>query len=346
MNIIALCERGLVPDSITRAGMRRLIAERLQEQTARDAPWERRAWRQRLQESPMAIETQAANVQHYEVPAAFFAMHLGPRLKYSCCLYPSGRETLGQAEEAMLDAYAERAGLRDGHRVLDLGCGWGSLSLWLAQRFPSSRIVGLSNSTGQRDFILERARAMGLYNLEVVTGNIVDFDFSPTTLDGGFDRVLSIEMFEHMRNYRLLLAKIAHWLAPEGRLFVHVFAHRVFSYPFEDRDDSDWMTRHFFRGGLMPSQDLLPSFDDDMRLERQWWLPGSHYARTAHHWLEGLDAHRRDIRRVLAPAYGRDTDRWVQRWRMFYMAVAELFGYAGGTQWGVAHYLFAPRRPA
>src|SRR5689334_4008936 len=276
MNAIDLCERGYVPDRVTRAGMRRLIADRLKDESRRRAEEHASAFVNRLRSSPIAIDTVAANEQHYEVPAEFFRLHLGPMLKYSCCLYPTGRESLAEAEEVMLRCYAERAGLRDGQRILDLGCGWGALSLWLAKRYPNSEIVGLSNSVGQRNFILSRADQVGLKNVRVVTGNIVDFDFPADGIASGFDRVISIEMLEHMRNYGLLFSKIARWLTPEGRVFVHMFAHNTLSYPFEDRDESDWMTRYFFRGGLMPSQHLFRHFQDDLQIVRQWWVGGTH----------------------------------------------------------------------
>jgi cyclopropane-fatty-acyl-phospholipid synthase len=342
MNAIELCERGLVPDFLARAGMRRLIRQRLRHERRRSSPATQAAWLTRLREAPIAIHTQSANEQHYEVPSDFFVRHLGPQLKYSCCFYPRGTESLAEAEEAMFELYAERAQLYNGQRVLDLGCGWGSLSLWLARRFPASTIVGLSNSSSQREFILDRARMLGLTNLRIVTGNVADFEF-----DERFDRVLSIEMFEHMRNYRLLLQRIGRWLAPRGLLFVHVFAHQTLSYPFEEQDESDWMTKYFFRGGLMPSRDLLSNFQDDLTLVRHWWSLGTDYARTANQWLARLDANRNEIAEVFERSYGpEEGSRWIQRWRMFYMAVAELFAYADGEEWGVGHYLFEPRRQA
>jgi cyclopropane-fatty-acyl-phospholipid synthase len=341
MNVIELCERGLVPDVLARVGMRRLLAQRLADERAGDAAGRYRALVRELRQSPVAIHTQDANAQHYEVPAEFFRLHLGPRLKYSCCLYESPSATLAQAEDAMLELYAQRAGLADGQRILDLGCGWGSLSLWLARKYPRAHIVGLSNSGGQRAFIEQRAREQGLANLRIVTANVVDHDFRPD--EARFDRVISIEMFEHMRNYAALLARIARWLAPGGQLFVHIFAHRTLAYPFEVRDGSDWMSRHFFTGGLMPSGHLLAEFQDDVRLEQQWWVDGTHYERTANDWLAGMDAERARILAVFRGAYGADAARWVQRWRMFYMAVAELFGYRDGAEWGVAHYRFARR---
>ena len=346
MTPIELCERGLVPDGVARFFMRRLMAQRLREEGAHDAEraaQRMQAWLGQLRASPIAIATQAANRPHYEVPAAFFEQHLGPRLKYSCCLYPRGDEALAQAEDAMLALYAERAQLADGMRILDLGCGWGSLSLWLAERYPRSQVVGLSNSHGQREYITRRAAGRGLANLRILTGDIVDFDFPADGISEPFDRVISIEMFEHLRNYGVLLARLARWLTDDGRLFVHIFAHRQLSYPFEVRDASDWMTQYFFEGGLMPSAGLLLNFQDDLQVQRQWWVSGTHYEKTANHWLEGMDRARDGILPVFEHAYGAQARIWVQRWRMFYMAVAELFGYAHGEEWGVAHYLLGKR---
>ncbi|HUR42227.1 MAG TPA: cyclopropane-fatty-acyl-phospholipid synthase family protein [Verrucomicrobiae bacterium] len=344
VNVIDWCERGLVPDPLARFGMRRLMAQRLRDESAGDVGARHGALVQQLRESPVAINTQDANAQHYEVPAEFFRLHLGPRLKYSCCLYGDGAETLAQAEEAMLNLYCERAGLTDGQRILDLGCGWGSLSLFLAKKFPRAQIVGLSNSNGQREFIEGRAAERGLGNVRIVTGNVVDFDFPANGVSADFDRIVSIEMFEHMRNYATLLGKVARWLRPGGQLFVHIFVHKTLAYPFEVKDGSDWMSQYFFTGGLMPSYDLLGQFQEHLKLEQQWWVDGTHYQRTSNHWLDGMDAARGEIRAVFAKAYGdAEADRWVQRWRMFYMAVAELFGYREGSEWGVGHYRFARR---
>ena len=327
--------------------MRQLMKRRLVDEASLDGELRSARFNSFLDElraSPIAINTADANQQHYEVPAEFFHRHLGPRLKYSCCLYPSGRETLAQAEEAMFALYAERAGLEDGMRMLDLGCGWGSLSLWLAQHYPSSSVTGLSNSQGQRAYIEQQAADRGLGNLRIITGDIVEFDFAHEQLAGGFDRVLSIEMFEHMKNYGLLLAKIARWLKPEGRLFVHIFVHKLLAYHFQAEGRSDWMSEYFFTGGTMPSENLLAHFQDDLRLSRQWWLSGTHYERTANHWLDGMDAAREPIMQIFRQGYGPEQAAiWFQRWRMFYMAVAELFGYDAGNEWGVGHYLFEPR---
>jgi cyclopropane-fatty-acyl-phospholipid synthase len=345
MNVVDLAERRWLPDSVVRAGMRRLMAKRLKTETRGDddaIAARQKAFIEELAASPIAIETQSANTQHYEVPAEFFKLHLGPRLKYSSCLYATGRESLPGAEVAMFAAYADRAGLADGQRILDLGCGWGSFSLWAATRFPRATIVGLSNSHGQRQYIEAEAASRGLDNVTIRTGNIVDFEFEVDDLQGGFDRIVSIEMFEHMKNYGLLFKKVANWLVSDGRVFVHVFANRHVAYHFEDRESDDWMTRYFFTGGTMPSFDLFKSFNDDLVVEKRWWVSGRHYQRTANDWLHGMDAARAQIMDVFRATYGEaDARIWFGRWRMFYMAVAELFGFDGGGEWGVAHYRFA-----
>jgi len=342
--LIDWCERGLIPDALTRYGMRALMAARLRQEGQggpEGAVGRMAALVAELRQSPIAIETAAANAQHYEVPAEFFHLHLGPRLKYSSCLYPRGDETLKEAEEAMLALAAARAELADGQRILDLGCGWGSFSLWLAERFPNAQITGISNSAGQRNFILAEAKKRGITNVSIITADIVQFDFDDLAA-AQFDRIVSIEMFEHMKNYEALLAKIARWLKPDGRLFVHIFAHLRFAYHFSDNDDSDWMTRYFFTGGLMPSQSLLLAFPKHFMIENQWWVDGRHYEKTANHWLRGMDSARAPIMKVFEATYREDALRWFNRWRMFYMAVAELFGYANGSEWGVGHYLFRP----
>lgn len=344
-SLIDWCERGYVPDALMRLGMRWLIRTRLT--GAARSPAARGAELQRLlallRRSPIAIETEAANAQHYEVPAEFFHLHLGPRLKYSCCWYGPGIEDLAAAEVAMLELYARRAQLADGQRILDLGCGWGSASLWLAERYPAAQITALSNSAGQRRFIESQARQRGLRNLRVITGNIADFDFADPA-EAGFDRILSVEMLEHLRNYGLLFAKLRSWLKADGRVFVHVFAHPTLAYRFESEGATNWMGRYFFTGGLMPSESLFLHFQDDLQVLEQWWIDGSHYARTAEDWLRRLDAVQAPVLRLFADTYGaHDAARWLQRWRMFYQAVAELFGYRHGLEWGVAHYLLAPR---
>ncbi|HRO62924.1 cyclopropane-fatty-acyl-phospholipid synthase family protein [Thermomonas sp.] len=337
--LLGLAERGLLPDAAIRAGIRRLCAQRLAEERrgGLEAQSERqRALLQQLRESPLAIETEAANAQHYELPPAFFSHCLGPRLKYSSCYYPRGDETLAEAEEAMLALYCERAGLADGQDILELGCGWGSLTLWMAERFPDARITAVSNSHGQRDHIEARCRERGFGNVRVLTRDVNTLEL-PTS---GFDRCVSVEMFEHMRNYDSLLGRIGGWLRPGGQLFVHIFVHRTLLYPFETQGEDNWMGRHFFTGGLMPAADTLLHFPQALGIRQQWLLSGRHYERTANHWLQQQDAHRDAVLAVLREAYGDAAHLWFQRWRMFWMACAELFGYAGGEEWGVAHYLF------
>ncbi len=339
MSLIDLCERGYVPDFLTRIGIRRLCAERLRDERAGDleGSYARfRACLADLRRSPLAIHTDAANAQHYEVPPAFFQLCLGKRLKYSCAYYPTGTETLDQAEEAMLTLYNQRAELADGMDILELGCGWGSFTLWMAEHFPKARITGVSNSRSQREYIEAQCRARGLDNVKILTE-----DVNKLALDGRYDRVVSIEMFEHMRNYDTLLARIASWLQPGGKLFVHIFCHRELMYPFEVNGEHDWMSKYFFTGGLMPAADTLLYFQRDLTLEEQWRINGTHYQRTSNHWLANQDRNAEPVLRVLREAYGdSDAKLWHQRWRMFWMACAELFGYAGGNEWLVAHYRF------
>lgn len=342
MNMLELAERGWLPDWLIRIGIRRLLRQRLR-QEATEQPETRSqretALRDQLLASPIAVETPAANEQHYEVPAEFFHAVLGPRLKYSCCLYLTGSESLAEAEEAMLALTCERAQLSDGLEILELGCGWGSLSLWMAEHYPRSRITAVSNSRSQREFILARAAERGLTNLTVVTADMRSFDTSER-----YDRVVSVEMFEHMRNYHLLLGRIAGWLRPHGKLFVHIFCHRQASYLFDTTGPDDWMGRHFFTGGIMPSDHLLLYFQHDLELRAHWRVSGLHYWRTCEDWLRRQDAHRSELLPVLHSGQTRQlTARLFQRWRMFFLACAELFRYRGGSEWFVSHYLFERR---
>lgn len=338
---IALAETGLVPDALVRLGIRRMLAGRLRELTPTDADASEAlpALLAELRHSPIAPAPDLANQQHYALPAAFFAQVLGPRLKYSCGLWPEGVSDLASAEERMLALTCVRARLQDGMSVLDLGCGWGSLSLWIAERFPRCRVFAVSNSKLQGEFIAARAAERGLENVGVSTADINSF-----RPEGSFDRVVSVEMFEHVRNYELLLARIATWLEPGGKLFVHLFCHRAHAYPYRVRSAGDWMARHFFSEGLMPSDDLLLHFQRDVELERRWRVGGMHYHWTCEAWLRNLDERREAVLPLLAATYGAARARlWLQRWRMFLMACSELFGHADGDEWGVSHYLFAPR---
>ncbi|MES2184233.1 MAG: cyclopropane-fatty-acyl-phospholipid synthase family protein [Pseudomonadota bacterium] len=335
-------EQGRVPDRVVRAGIRRLLKERLADIHAADtesAAALATDFFEELRQAPVALLPEKANEQHYEVPAAFFHTVLGPNRKYSSCWWPEGTRSLEEAEGHALDATCERAGLVDGQRILELGCGWGSLTLWMAWRFPRSRIMAVSNSASQRAFIEGEAARRGLANIHVVTRDMNAFD-TPER----FDRVVSVEMFEHMRNWPQLFGRVAGWLLPGGRFFMHVFVHRLVPYAFVERDASDWMSRHFFSGGMMPSDDMAARFQDDLRLLRHWRWDGTHYERTSNAWLENMDRARVSLQPVLEQAYGAaDAERWRQRWRLFFMAVAELFGYNGGQEWWVSHYLFEKR---
>lgn len=327
---IELAERGLVPLPGLRLGVRRLLSQRLRSAAVGMSTAD---FADELATSRVALETGMANVQHYEVPAEFFELVLGPNLKYSSAYWPQGTPDLAAAESRMLEISCERALLKDGQDVLELGCGWGSLTLHMARSYPKSRITAVSNSAPQRRFIESRAPS----NVRVITADMNDFD-----LGERFDRVVSIEMFEHMRNYDELLRRVGGWLRPSGRLFVHMFCHREFAYPFETTGADNWMGRYFFTGGIMPSFDLLPRFDRDLRLEEHWEVDGLHYSRTARAWRENLEDGRDEVVRVFQATYGSDAVRWYHRWRLFFLACEELFGYRGGSEWLVGHYRFAP----
>ncbi len=335
-------EQGLVPDRVVRLGIRRLLKDRLAEMHAGDAEaaeQARQAFVEAMHRAPIALVPEKANEQHYEVPAEFFTHVLGPHRKYSGCLWEDGVETLAQAEAAALRVTCERADLRDGQDILELGCGWGSLSLWMAERYRASRVTAVSNSHSQRRHIEQQAQARGLANLRVFTRDINDFDVEP----GRFDRVVSVEMFEHLRNWPQAFARVARWLKDDGRFFMHVFAHRGAPYAFEERDETDWMSRHFFSGGMMPSDDLALAFQDDLRVDKRWRWDGTHYQKTAEAWLRNQDAAREALMPLMAATYGESAEIWWQRWRLFFMSVAELFGHDGGQQWWVSHHLFAKR---
>ncbi len=347
MNITALgikaIEQGIVPDAVTRMAIRRVCRERVRESRqafgALTDP-SRAVFLESMRSGPIALVPEMANQQHYELPPEFFAAVLGPRRKYSCCFFPSDTTTLPEAEEAALALTCERADIADGQQILDLGCGWGSLTLWMAERFRYSQITAVSNSLNQRRFIEAEALSRGLTNVQVIMCDMNEFGPGAQS----FDRVVSVEMFEHMRNYDCLLQRVASWLRPGGKLFVHIFCHRSLSYPFETAGAANWMGRHFFTGGIMPSANLLSQFNRALTISQQYSWSGRHYRRTAEAWLANLDRRRDNVLPILAMAYGStDARRWLNRWRMFFLAVSELFGFADGEEWFVSHYVMEHR---
>ena len=338
---LALAEKGLIPRPLIRKGIRSLLKKRLLEQNERfgaDPERAMHAWVEQMRSGPIALVPEAANEQHYEVPPRFFELVLGKHRKYSSAYYPTATTSLDEAEAAMLALTCERAELRDGQDILELGCGWGSLTLFMAKRYPSSRITAVSNSAPQRKTIEAQAAAQGLTNLRVVTADMNTFEAPGDNSGGNFDRVVSVEMFEHMRNWEALLAKVARWLRPDGRVFMHVFAHTRFAYPFEVKSDTDWMSQHFFSGGMMPSHDMLDHLDTPFEVGERWAVSGAHYARTSEDWAKNTDRHRSEIIELFERTYGKGQGRrWLHRWRIFFLSCAELFAWEGGQEWIVSH---------
>jgi cyclopropane-fatty-acyl-phospholipid synthase len=340
----SLLERNSMPDWLLRIGIRRLLVERLQGEagpTVEEDMRRKLAIVRELAESDIAIAQEKANEQHYELPTEFFLKVLGPRRKYSSCYFETSDASLASAEDSMLRLYCQRAGLVDGMNVLDLGCGWGSLTLYIAEHYPNCKITGLSNSWTQREFIEGEARTSGYDNVTVVTADVAKV---LSVASGPFDRIFSIEMFEHMSSYEALLEKVSKWLKPDGRLFVHVFVHAKFAYRFETEGPSNWMGRYFFTGGTMLSDDLLHFFQKDVELIDRWRVDGRHYAQTSEYWLQNMDRNIVAIRPILRATYGvAHAAKWEAYWRTFFISVAELFGCNSGSEWYVSHYLFKPR---
>ena len=337
--LINLAEKGFLPDLLIRLGIKRLCGQRLSETNTLGLEAlenSHQQWIDLLTKSPVAIVPEKANEQHYEVPPQFFELVLGANLKYSSGYWSKEVFSLDESEHEMLKITCERAGLVDGQDILELGCGWGSLTCFMAQKFPNSKITAVSNSKDQRNFIQQKNDKLNLQNIKVFTADMNDF-----STDEKFDRVISIEMFEHMRNYDELLKRIDGWLKQNGKLFVHIFSHKEVAYPFEDKGDGDWMAREFFSGGQMPSHRLLMSFPDRMKIEKDWRVSGTHYEKTSLAWLRKMDTNKIEVLELFKTTYGeKDASEWFQRWRIFFMSCEVLFGFNEGSEWGVSHYLF------
>lgn len=335
--VINAIERGWVPDGLTRSLSRRLCKQRLND--LREANVATSIFAEQMRSSPVAPVPEKANEQHYELPAEFFELMLGQRLKYSCCYFESDNSTIDQAEVAALTITCQRAELADGMNILELGCGWGSLTLWMLEQFPNVTVTAVSNSRFQRELILAKAENIGARDrLNVITADMNDFE-----IEERFDRVVSCEMFEHMRNYQELLSRVSRWLEPNGKLFIHIFNHKQYIYEFQTDGASNWMGRYFFTGGIMPSFNVFDEFGQNMRVSDSWIWDGTHYEKTCNAWLELLDKRRESAMKILNQAYGKaEAARWFQRWRLFLIASAELFGFEDGNQWQVGHYLLEP----
>lgn len=334
-----LLERNYVPDQLIRSQIRRLLALRLKEETKPTQELQQQHLMhliQDLKNSPIAIETKAANEQHYELPTKFFKYVMGRNMKYSSCYWDASIKQLDEAEDIALKITCEHAELKNGFKILELGCGWGSLTMYMASQFPNAEITGISNSASQKEYIDKCCIERGLKNIRIVT-----IDMNVFTTEEKFDRVVSVEMFEHMRNYQKLLEKISNFLTPDGKLFVHIFTHKEYTYYFDIKDDNDWMSKYFFTGGIMPSDDLLFYFNDHLTVKKHWNWDGTHYQKTSNVWLENMDRHKKDIMPILKSVYGeKDQIKWWVYWRVFFMACAELWGYKNGKEWFVSHYLF------
>ena len=339
--LIELAEKGIIPDYFIRQGIVRNCENRLNNENVSNTEKvssKKQIWIEQMKESPIALVPEKANEQHYEVPPAFFENVLGKHLKYSSGYWPDGVNSLDESEESMLELSFERAQLADGDSILELGCGWGSLTCYMALKLPNSKITAVSNSKDQKEYIINRCKNQGLDNIEVITADMNDFG-----TESKYDRVVSIEMFEHMRNYKKLLSKISSWLHDGGKLFIHIFTHQSVVYPFENQGEADWMAREFFSGGMMPSHDLLLHFQDDLIIDDVWSMSGTHYEKTSLAWVNKMDANKDSIMKIFLKTYGDDAKLWFQRWRIFFMSCEKLFGYNNGSEWGVSHYRFSKR---
>jgi len=335
INPITLAENGLLPCWLIRFGIRKRLQRKL-EIEGRESAHKEAEFLKFIQNEPVAQDAEAANEQHYELPPEFFSTVLGKHLKYSCAIWEGDCPNLDEAEIQSLKQVAERAKLKNGQRILELGCGWGSFTLWAAEKFPDSKFTAVSNSRPQGNFIRTQAKSRNLGNVTVITADMNHF-----RVDRKFDRIVSIEMFEHMRNYKILMERISNWLRPDGRLFVHIFSHKKYAYSFNAEEKEEWMARYFFTGGIMPSHELLTRFNSNFQVEKSWTISGTHYQKTLEAWLKKFNQNKEKIQQLFRICYGEsEADIWMWRWRLFFLACSELFGFRNGKEWGISHYLF------
>ena len=337
---IKLTELGIIPESVLRVAIKKIIQQRLSEIpiNTEERQSKKTDFIEALRSSPIALSTNQANEQHYEVPPSFFQEIMGSYLKYSCGWFDENTTSLDTAEENMLKLYVERLGIQNHQRVLDLGCGWGSFTLFAAEKFPNSNFVAVSNSNDQIEFIKNTAKARSLENVEAIKQDMNDL-----SLEGSFDRIISVEMFEHMRNYGALLKNLGDHLLKDGKLFVHIFTHRDHPYPYEVRGPSDWMSKYFFTSGLMPSHDIFSYFEEDFVVRQSWKINGMHYAKTCNLWLQNHYKNKKTILDIFTGHYP-NPRQWFVRWQLFFLACEELFAYSEGKEWFVSHYLLTPKR--
>lgn len=338
----SLLERDLLPDFLIRMGIKYLLGVRLRQEKVGDIERQQEHlmdFVEMMRRSPIAVHTEDANQQHYEVPTEFFRLVLGKHMKYSSAYWKDGVGDLDRAEEDMLALTCERAELRDGHRILELGCGWGSLSLFMAAKYTNSRITVVSNSRTQKEHIEAEAVRRSIKNLKVITEDMNHF-----RTEERFDRVVSVEMFEHMRNFERLMDKVASFLDHGGKMFIHIFTHKDCAYLFEVKDETDWMSKYFFTGGMMPSDHLMLYFTNSFQIEEHWRVSGLHYKKTSDAWLERMDRNRDRVMQIMAETYGKEQAiKWWVYWRVFFMSCSELWGYKNGEEWLVSHYRFKRR---
>ena len=327
--LLLLAESGFIPDALIKIAARYISNKRISKSSI---DYDKPEIISALSKGVVAEKTSDANKQHYEVPPEYFYHVLGTNLKYSCSLFDNVN-LLDEAETSMLELYIERANIKDGHKILDLGCGWGSFSLYIAKKYPNTNITSVSNSSDQITYIKNEAQKRGLPNIKAYR-----MDVNSLELNTQFDRIISIEMFEHLRNYKLILSSLNNLLKPDGRLFIHIFCHKKLTYFYEMKNNFDWMTKYFFQGGIMPSKDIFEYFDDELEIINQWDINGNHYSKTCKAWLNNHYINRKKILDVFQKHYDKPKI-WFNRWRIFFLSCEAFFALNNGKEYFVSHYL-------